>query len=157
MGTSGMDARQAAPGPYRGLRVFRSEDRYGFFGRDAESRVICQLWQSKRLTVLYGASGSGKTSLIQAGVTPLLSPNRTDVLPLGRVSYGSCFPQAALPAHDPYVLALLMSWSPMATPTRLASMTIPAFLRARPVKRDTYGDPTLTMVAIDQVEELFAT
>ncbi|MEU8143090.1 hypothetical protein [Nonomuraea sp. NPDC048901] len=154
MGTSGMDA---APGPYRGLRVFRGEDRHGFFGRDAESRVICQLWQSKRLTVLYGASGSGKTSLIQAGVIPLLSPNRTDVLPLGRVSYGSCFPQAALPAHDPYVLALLMSWSPMATPTRLASMTIPAFLRARPVKRDTYGDPTLTMVAIDQVEELFAT
>ena len=73
------------------------------------------------------------------------------------MSYGSCFPQAALPAHDPYVLALLMSWSPMATPTRLASMTIPAFLRARPVKRDTYGDPTLTMVVIDQVEELFAT
>ena len=150
-----MDARQLTPGPYKGLRVFRTEDRHRFFGRDAESRAMCELWQTRRLTVLYGASGIGKTSLLQAGVIPLLSPNRTDVLPLGQVSYGSSFPRAALPAHDPYILALLMSWSPMAAPTRLAGMTIPAFLRARPVKRDTYGDPTLTMVAIDQVEELF--
>ncbi|TDD22847.1 hypothetical protein E1294_10495 [Nonomuraea diastatica] len=87
---------------------------------------------------------------------PLLSPNKIDVLPLGRVSYGSSFPRAALPPHNPYVLALLLSWSPLAPPTRLAGMTISAFLRNRPVKRDAYGDPTLTLMAIDQVEELFS-
>ncbi|WP_236050963.1 tetratricopeptide repeat protein [Nonomuraea cypriaca] len=150
-----MNAQQATPAPYRGVRVFRAEDHHRFFGRDEESHEIRKLWQTQRLTVLYGASGIGKTSLIQAGVMPLRSPSRTDVLPLGQVSYGSAFPQAALPPHNPYVLALLMSWSPPVPPTRLAGLTIPAFLRARPVKRDAYGDPALTLVAVDQVEELF--
>ncbi|MEO3788722.1 hypothetical protein ABGB14_00825 [Nonomuraea sp. B10E15] len=142
--------------PYQGLRAFRAEDHHRFFGRDAESHQMCDLWRTQRLSVLYGSSGIGKTSLILAGVMPLLSPNRIDVLPLGRVSYGSSFPRAALPAHNPYVLALLLSWSPLAPPTRLAGMTISAFLRNRPVKRDAYGDPTLTLMAIDQLEELFS-
>ncbi|WP_049567960.1 tetratricopeptide repeat protein [Nonomuraea sp. SBT364] len=154
MVTSGTKARRAA-GPYKGLRPYRAEDHHAFFGRGEESREIRELWETRPLTILHGASGAGRTSLLQAGVRPLLSPNRTDVLPVGRVTYGSAYPQAALPDHDPYVLALLMSWSPLAPPTRLAGLTIPAFLRSRPVKRDVYGERTLTMVSIDQVEELF--
>ncbi|MGW0809369.1 nSTAND1 domain-containing NTPase [Nonomuraea sp. NPDC002799] len=156
MATSGTNAQQTTPGPYPGLRVFRAEDRHRFYGRDEESHEVHRLWQGQRLTVLYGASGIGKTSLIRAGIMPLPGLGGADVLPLGRVSYASTFPQAALPPHNPYVLALLMSWSPLAPPTRLAGMTIPAFLRSRPVKRDAYGDPTLTLMAVDQVEELFA-
>ncbi|MEV1172597.1 tetratricopeptide repeat protein [Nonomuraea sp. NPDC049784] len=154
MTTSGMGA-QAAPGPYKGSRAFRAEDRHRFFGRGAESHEVRKLWREQRLTVLYGASGIGKTSLLQAGVLPLFSPGAVDVLPLGRVSYGSSFPRAALPPHNPYVLALLMSWAPMAPPTRLVGMTIAAFLRSRPVKRDAFGEPTPILMAIDQVEELF--
>ncbi|WP_188194424.1 tetratricopeptide repeat protein [Nonomuraea sp. SYSU D8015] len=138
------------------MRAFRTEDRDRFFGRDEEAHEIRKLWQSQRLTVLYGASGIGKTSLLEAGVMPLLSPHKVDVLPLGRVSYGSAFPRAAIPLHNPYVLALLVSWSPQIPPNRRADMTISEFLRARPVKRDAYGDPLPTLVAIDQVEELFA-
>ncbi|TDE55839.1 hypothetical protein E1295_12920 [Nonomuraea mesophila] len=137
------------------MSVFRAADHHVFFGRDRESREVCKLWQTQRLTILYGASGIGKSSLIQAGVLPLLSPSMTDVLPLGQVSYGSTFPRAALAPHNPYVLALLASWSPAARPTRLAGMTIPAFLRTRPVKHDAYGEPTVTLMAVDQVEELF--
>ncbi|WP_433439537.1 tetratricopeptide repeat protein [Nonomuraea sp. CA-141351] len=156
MATSGTNGQQAMPGPYPGSRVFRAEDRHRFFGRAEESHEVRRLWQTQRVTVLYSASGAGKTSLIQAGVMPLLSPGGIDVLPLGRVSYASTFPRAALPSHNPYVLALLMSWSPQALPTRLVSLTIPAFLRSRPVKRDAYGDPTPTLMAVDQVEELFS-
>ncbi|MEV4114858.1 tetratricopeptide repeat protein [Nonomuraea sp. NPDC049695] len=154
MTTSGMGT-QAAPGPYRGSRAFRAEDRHRFFGRGAESHEVRKLWREQRLTVLYGASGIGKTSLLQAGVMPLFSPGAADILPLGRVSYGSSFPQAALPDHNPYVLALLMSWTPPAPPTGLVGMTIAAFLRSRPVKRDAFGEPTPILMAIDQVEELF--
>ncbi|MFI7125493.1 hypothetical protein ACIBQ1_07345 [Nonomuraea sp. NPDC050153] len=155
MVTSGTNGQQETPGPYPGSCVFRTEDRYRFFGRAEESHEVRKLWQAQRVTVLYGPSGIGKTSLIQAGVMPLLSPSATDVLPLGRVSYASTFPRAALPSHNPFVLALLMSWSPPAPPTRLVGTTIPAFLRSRPVRRDVYGDPMPTLMAVDQVEELF--
>jgi tetratricopeptide (TPR) repeat protein len=156
MVTSGMNAHQASSGPYQSLRAFHREDRHRFFGRDEESREVRDLWRSQRVTVLYGSSGVGKTSLLQAGVMPLFGPHTADVLPLGRVTQGSAFPVAALPPHNPYVLALLMSWSPQTPPNRLAGMSIPLFLRARPVKRDAFGDRMHTLVAIDQVEELFA-
>ncbi|MGP3910454.1 nSTAND1 domain-containing NTPase [Nonomuraea sp. 10N515B] len=150
-----MNAHQASQGPYQCLRPFHREDRHRFFGRDEESRELRDLWQSQRLTVLYGSSGVGKTSLLQAGVIPMLGSHTADVLPLGRVSYGSAFPRAALPPHNPYVLALLMSWSPQTPPNRLAGMSIPAYLRARPAKRDAFGDRVPRLVAIDQAEELF--
>ncbi|TMR89239.1 tetratricopeptide repeat protein [Nonomuraea basaltis] len=155
MVTSGTNAHQSSLGPYQSLRSFRLEDRHRFFGRDEESQEVRDLWQSQRVTVLYGSSGVGKTSLLQAGVMPLLSSHTADVLPLGRVSHGSAFPRAALPPHNPYVLALLMSWSPQTPPNRLAGISLPAFLRARPVRRDAFGDRIPTLLAIDQAEELF--
>ncbi|MFF4617411.1 tetratricopeptide repeat protein [Nonomuraea jabiensis] len=155
MVTSGTNGQQETPGPYPGSCVFRTEDRHRFFGRAEESGEVRKLWQAQQVTVLYGPSGIGKTSLVQAGVMPLLSPSVTDVLPLGRVSYASTFPRAALPSHNPFVLALLMSWSPPTSPTRLVGMTIPGFLRSRPIKRDAYGDPMPILMAVDQVEELF--
>nr|BFE78768.1 hypothetical protein GCM10020093_013690 [Planobispora longispora] len=141
--------------PYVGLRAFRREDASRFFGRARESHEVCDLWHANRLTVLYGPSGVGKTSLIQAGVLPLLDPTRVDILPIGRVSHGSPFPTAALSDHNPHVFALLSSWSPEEIPTRLAGLTLREFLRRRPRREDPYGDPVLTMAAIDQAEELF--
>ncbi|MBB4916687.1 tetratricopeptide repeat protein [Streptosporangium saharense] len=141
--------------PYVGLRAFRREEGAKFFGRARESHEVSDLWQANRLTILYGPSGVGKTSLIQAGVLPLLDPNKTDILPIGRVSHGSAFPSAALSRHNPHVFALLSSWSPEETPTRLAGLTLHEFLRRRPARQDPYGDPVLTLAAIDQAEELF--
>ena len=54
--------------PYVGLRPFREEDFQFFFGRDREIRVIASNLQTRPLTVLYGASGVGKSSVLQAGV-----------------------------------------------------------------------------------------
>ncbi|SEL65170.1 hypothetical protein [Nonomuraea pusilla] len=156
MATSGTNRRQGGPEPYAGLRALHPGDRHAFSGRLEESREVHDLWQGRRVTILHGASGIGKTSLIGAGVVPLLDRNAIDLLPFGRVSYGSVFPRAALPAHNPYVLALLMSWSPMGTPTRLAGMTLARFLRSRPAMRDAFGDRKSTMVVIDQLEELFS-
>lgn len=153
--TPDRDRPDADDQPYVGLRAFRREDGSKFFGRDREACEVSDLWQAGRLTVLYGPSGVGKTSLIQAGVLPLLDAGKTDVLPIGRVSHGSPFPSAALSRHNPHVFALLSSWSPSETPTRLAGLTIREFLSRRPPRQDPYGDPVLTLAAIDQAEELF--
>ncbi|WP_406330194.1 eIF2A-related protein [Streptomyces sp. NBC_00203] len=55
--------------PYRGLEPFTAEHAQWFEGRqDAVRQVMANLAQQRQLTVLLGPSGSGKSSLIQAGV-----------------------------------------------------------------------------------------
>lgn len=142
--------------PYVGFRPFQTEDGDRFFGRSTESRDLAALWRTNRLTVLYGASGIGKTSLLMAGVIPLLEPGSADVLPPGRVSYGSAFPLAALSEHNPYTLALLKSWSPDEPATSLSGLAVPDFLRRRGKRTDRYGRPLPVFAVIDQAEELFA-
>ena len=54
--------------PYKGLAPFTDKDAQFFFGRDRARRIISANLQSSRLTVLYGESGVGKSSLLRAGV-----------------------------------------------------------------------------------------
>jgi len=58
--------------PYVGLQPFRESDASFFFGRGREARVISANLQFEPITVLYGASGVGKSSVLQAGALPLL-------------------------------------------------------------------------------------
>ena len=58
--------------PYKLLDYYRFEDADLFFGREEETRKIVGEILSSRLLVLFSPSGSGKTSLINAGVRPQL-------------------------------------------------------------------------------------
>ena len=58
--------------PYKGLQPFEEEDRAYFFGRERDSEMTASNLCIAPLTVLYGASGVGKTSVLQAGVVPRL-------------------------------------------------------------------------------------
>ena len=53
--------------PYPGERPFGASDQDFFFGRDAERAEVKALWLANSIVVLHGSSGSGKTSLLQAG------------------------------------------------------------------------------------------
>ncbi|MFG2291280.1 trypsin-like peptidase domain-containing protein [Streptomyces sp. NPDC048595] len=60
--------------PYQGLEPFTAEQAQWFEGRkDAVRQVLANLAQHQRVTLLLGPSGSGKSSLIQAGVVPALA------------------------------------------------------------------------------------
>lgn len=56
--------------PYKGLVPFEDSDLDAllFFGRERESEIIAANLLAARLTVLYGPSGVGKTSVLRAGV-----------------------------------------------------------------------------------------
>src|SRR5271157_5341219 len=54
--------------PYKGLVPYAEEDAEYFFGRDAEQRIVSSNLRASRLTLLFGDSGVGKTSLLSAGV-----------------------------------------------------------------------------------------
>jgi WD40 repeat protein len=60
----------APPSPYRGLAPFEDSDLDAllFFGRERESEVIAANLIASRITVLYGPSGVGKSSVLRAGV-----------------------------------------------------------------------------------------
>lgn len=65
--------------PYRGLIPFEEEDAPFFYGREKEKRLIIANLFAAPLTLLCGASGVGKTSVLQAGVIHQLH-QREDLL-----------------------------------------------------------------------------
>lgn len=64
--------------PYKCLDAFEAEDEDLFFGREAEIERLADKVRSRTLVVLHAPSGSGKTSLLQAGLLPRLK--RTGVV-----------------------------------------------------------------------------
>ena len=72
----GDDTRPVVFCPYRGLLVFEARHRRFFFGRDAECREVLGDLQAlvdgdrPRFVVVVGASGTGKSSMVLAGVVP---------------------------------------------------------------------------------------
>ena len=57
---------------YPGIQSFTNEDQSLFFGRDREIKELFRLIELNPLIVVFGKSGIGKTSLLQAGVAPVL-------------------------------------------------------------------------------------
>ena len=109
--TNASAAEEKADRSYPSLRPFRQTDQDHFFGRSTESTALAEFWQDNRIVLVAGPVACGKTSLLHAGVLPILTRDGAHVLPPGRISYGAAFPSAALPEHNPYTLALLRSWS----------------------------------------------
>lgn len=58
--------------PFPGLRPFETEEDHLFFGRDPQSDEILKRLRCNRFVAVVGTSGSGKSSLIKAGVLPSL-------------------------------------------------------------------------------------
>jgi hypothetical protein len=66
-------AAPPAPGrprtsPYQGLQPYAERDAPYFFGRDAERTILAANLMAAKLTLVYGASGVGKSSVLRAGV-----------------------------------------------------------------------------------------
>jgi hypothetical protein len=150
---------------YPGARPFGRADSGRFFGRTAEAARLVSEWLRNPLTYLTGSAGIGKTSLLVAGVLPLIvDPQRTttlSLLPVGGVcgqpsdpgpDMARC-PVAMLPAqHNPYSFALLRSWTGSGAATHLAGVPIDDFVR------DYAGHhpEVVILAAIDQADDLFA-
>jgi WD40 repeat protein len=61
-----------AENPWPGLDYFVEKSRSFFHGREAEADLLLTMVRHRVLTVLYGQSGLGKSSLLQAGLFPRL-------------------------------------------------------------------------------------
>lgn len=74
--------------PWLGLSSYKYEDSSRFYGRDEELQTLTDIIRQNIFTTLYGVSGAGKTSLINAGLSPILE--KEQYLPIYvRFSHGA--------------------------------------------------------------------
>src|SRR5205085_3059359 len=66
------DSRSKGSCPYKGLIPFDEDDEKYFSGRTNEIRSLATALYGSSLTVLFGESGVGKTSVLRAGLLPEL-------------------------------------------------------------------------------------
>jgi len=138
--------------PYKGLAAYQPEDADSFFGREALIDDLLRRLQHQRVLVVGGPSGSGKSSLVRAGLIPELAAG-------------------ALPGSETWRVVLMTPGrDPLAElHVRLAQASAAAGLAAPPVSIDDLAArPALARVlaepggglaplllCIDQFEELF--
>ncbi|MDX2932743.1 hypothetical protein [Streptomyces ipomoeae] len=80
------DAEVRAPAPderspYRGLARFEADDSDLFFGREALVSELAETVREHRFAAVFGPSGSGKSSLLRAGLIPRLRQEEADRRP----------------------------------------------------------------------------
>ncbi|MEU1012464.1 hypothetical protein [Streptomyces sp. NPDC005890] len=74
---SGQDCNgEGTEPPYRGLARFETVDSSVFFGRSQLTADLLQLLRRRRFAAVFGPSGSGKSSLVRAGLIPALQDTR---------------------------------------------------------------------------------
>lgn len=90
---------EAVRSPYKGLSAFDDTelDALLFFGRERETEIVVANALASRLTVLYGPSGVGKSSLLRAGVVHSMRRlSETEQLAVAYVSSWSGDPVVAI-------------------------------------------------------------
>jgi WD40 repeat protein/DNA-binding SARP family transcriptional activator len=154
----GLPAEPAAVGvveptnPYKGLRAFEEADLDDFFGRDLlVARLVERLREpGARFLALVGPSGSGKSSIVGAGLVPAI---RRGDLP----GSDAWFVVEVHPGASPFRAleqALLRVAAKRPADLRRELQTDPAGL-ARMAEAILPGDGTELLIVIDQFEELF--
>jgi energy-coupling factor transporter ATP-binding protein EcfA2 len=68
--------RPAKTNPFPGLRPFESDEGYLYFGCEEQSEDVAKALLRRRLVAVVGPSGSGKSSLVRAGLLPFLKGGR---------------------------------------------------------------------------------
>ncbi|MEZ5355374.1 MAG: ATP-binding protein, partial [Bryobacteraceae bacterium] len=67
-----IDLGAALAHPFPGLRPFEPNESFLFFGREAHTRELLRRLGEHRMLAVVGTSGSGKSSLVRAGLLPAL-------------------------------------------------------------------------------------
>jgi len=143
--------------PFPGLRPFGAEEDYLFFGREEQTRELLQLLRTHRFLAVVGTSGSGKSSLVRAGLLPALYGGTM-------VGVGSDWSTVVFrPGGDPLLnMAEAMIEADLYDPDdEEAPLRIRATLsRSRlglvqSVKQSDLPEGTNLLIVVDQFEELF--
>lgn len=138
-----------ARNPYKGLRAFEEADAADFFGREALTQHLVARVAGTRFLAVVGPSGSGKSSVVRAGLVPAL---RAGALPdSDRWHIVEMFP-GAYPLEE--LEAALARLAPEA-PGLIELLEDGERGLVRALKRTLPSDGTDLLLVIDQLEEVF--
>lgn len=133
--------------PYKGLQAFQAIDGADFFGRDDLVKRMLRLVLRRRLVAVVGPSGSGKSSLVKAGLMPSLGVGTAPLLVAEM--YPGAYPFESLERALRSVTVLDAAiGDQLLADRRGLSRVLDAMLP---------DDSTELVLVIDQFEELFAT
>ena len=141
--------------PWLGLVSFTEETRGYFHGREEEAAELSRRVQRKLLTILFGQSGLGKTSILQAGLVPRLRPEGFCPVYV-RIDYD---PKSPSPS-DQIKRAVFAATAAAGTWTQsgaaVSGETLWEFLHHRDdVLKDATGRTLIPILIFDQFEEIF--
>ena len=161
---SGLDPRTSfgwdpARPPFPGLAAFTEDDAAMFFGREPETERLLELLQptlpsSGRMVAVIGPSGSGKSSLVRAGLLPRLLrlPDRWLVVPRlvpGKQPTRQLARSMARAFHDRGVERI-----PADVARRLEQGEAAVLELVEELRDTSAGEPPSVLVVVDQAEEL---
>ncbi|WP_129677479.1 WD40 repeat domain-containing protein [Candidatus Chloroploca sp. Khr17] len=101
--------------PYLGLSAFRETDAGYFFGRQRSVTQLVEMLATQRLLAVLGPSGSGKSSVVQAGLIPSL---QAGTLPNSRDWY---YLPVMVPGSHPLTNLAVVLDTPAVPPNRVSS------------------------------------
>ena len=146
--------------PYRGLLPFREEDAGFFFGREAFVDRLFEETQRHKALAIVGPSGSGKSSVVHAGLLPRLRRRRPPSVTWESLS----FTPGANPFHR-LASAMVSLMQPFANDAQALAQAheLGDHLQSKRVHVDAALDRVITrtggsgrlLVVVDQFEELF--
>jgi hypothetical protein len=144
-----------AENPWLGLASFTEETRGYFYGREEEVAELARRVQRKLLTVLFGKSGLGKTSILRAGIVPRL--RALGYCPVYvRIDYSRESPPPAEQIKQAIHRASEASGEWTHVGVAVAGESLWEFLHHRgDVLHDSSGNTLTPLLIFDQFEEIF--
>ncbi len=141
--------------PWLGLNSFSEETRGFFYGREDEVAELSRRVQRKLLTVLFGQSGLGKTSILRAGLVPRLRPGGYCPVYV-RLDYSRDSPSPAKQIKQAVFRETLAHGSWTQTGAAVEDESLWEFLHHRDdVLHDADGRVLTPLLIFDQFEEIF--
>ena len=141
--------------PWLGLASFTEETREYFYGREDEVAELARRVQRKLLTVLFGQSGLGKTSILRAGLVPRLRAQGYCPIYV-RIDYAREAPEPAVQIKQAILKTARRSGQWTQSGVAVEGETLWEFLHHRDdVLRDEAGKTLIPLLIFDQFEEIF--
>ena len=140
--------------PWLGLASFSEGTRRYFYGREDEVGELARRVQRKLLTVLFGQSGLGKTSILRAGIVPRLRDQGYCPVYV-RIDYGPDAPAPAQQIRQAIAQATAGGGNTVSA-APLDDESLWEFLHHRDdVVTDADGKALIPLLIFDQFEEIF--